>query len=76
MVGRTHGPAKSQAFVSMVVVVGVLAFAVALVANAAQQAAVTWTAVAAVIVCTVWLARDGWRRRQRAQEDRHAEPAE
>ncbi|MEU4082500.1 hypothetical protein [Streptomyces venezuelae] len=61
---------------SVVVVAGVLAFAVALVANAAQQAAVTWPAVVAVIACTAWLAWDGWRRRQRAQEDRSAEPAE
>ncbi|WP_268873394.1 hypothetical protein [Streptomyces mutabilis] len=43
----------------MSVAVGVLAFTVALVANAAQQAAVTWTAVAAVIPCTAWLAWDG-----------------
>ncbi|MET9779005.1 hypothetical protein ABZ023_32945 [Streptomyces sp. NPDC006367] len=75
MVGRSERPARSQAFVSVVVVAGVLAFAVALVANAAQQVAVTWTAVAAVMACTVWLAWDGWRRWQCAQEERRSESA-
>ncbi|MFD7616092.1 hypothetical protein [Streptomyces sp. NPDC059802] len=74
MVGRTDRPARIWA--SAVVVIGVVAFATALVANAAHQAAVTWAGIAVVAACTAWLAWDGWRRRQSERADRPGGPAQ
>ena len=68
MVGRTDKPGNSdrpaRIWSSTVVVIGVVAFAAALVANSAHQAAVTWAGIAVVAACTGWLAWDGWRRRR------------
>ncbi|MFG2211947.1 hypothetical protein [Streptomyces sp. NPDC048638] len=68
MAGSTDRPARIR--VNAVVIIGVVAFAAALVANSAHQAAGTWAGIAVVAACTAWLAWDEWRRRQTERTNR------
>lgn len=65
--GQKERPAGIPA--NLVVTVGVVAFVAAAAAGTAGQIAAMAAALALVLVCTGWLARDGWLRRRRARED-------
>ncbi|MEO3976698.1 hypothetical protein [Streptomyces sp. CAU 1734] len=54
---------RANARASVVVVVGTLALAAALAAASKNAGGLSLAAAACTAVCTVWLARDGWRRR-------------
>ncbi|KOU43596.1 hypothetical protein ADK54_17545 [Streptomyces sp. WM6378] len=70
MAGSTGRPARIRVNAVAVVIIGVVAFAAALVANSAHQAAGTWAGIVVVAACTGWLARDAWRRRQMERTNR------
>ncbi|MCX4784110.1 hypothetical protein [Streptomyces sp. NBC_01264] len=53
---------------NLVVALGVVAFVVAVAAGRGGQIAAMTAALAVVLVCTGWLARDGWLRRRRTRE--------
>ncbi|WP_432156049.1 hypothetical protein [Streptomyces sp. bgisy153] len=55
-----------------VVAAGVLALAVALMADSEGADGLSLTAAACTVLCTVWLACDGWRRHRQERAARTA----